>query len=119
MTWNNTKAHATNAIVWMIDASGAGGAGRPASPEVLYAYRAIPVGQNPDGSLGIPLWDTTAYGNTTPGNPGAVKFVVPTVVDGKIFLGAGAQGFEPASASCPVPTTSVQPTACGGLAMYR
>ena len=119
VTWNNTKPHATNAIVWMIDASGAPGAGKPARPEVLYAYRAIPVGQNPDGSLGTPLWDTAVYGNSTPGNPGAVKFVVPTVVDGKIFLGGGAQGFEPASASCPVPTTSVQPTACGGLAMYR
>ena len=119
VTWNNTSAHATNAIVWAIDPVGAPHPGKSVANEVLFAYRAVPSSQNANGALGAALWDTTAYAATNPGNPGAVKFPVPTVVDGKIFLGGGAQNYSPATPTCPVPTATVQPTTCGGFVMYQ
>ena len=119
ITWNNAEAtNITDAIVWALDTGGFGQAGQPATPAVLYAYKAIPTGSGA-GSLGAELWDTSAYNASNPGNPGAVKFVVPTIADGKIFVAGGAQGYEPGSANCPTPSTTVQPTACGALAMYK
>ncbi len=119
ITWNKAQTtNITDAIVWTLDTGGFGQAGQPATAAVLYAYKAIPTGSGA-GSLGAELWDTSAYNATVPGNPGAVKFVSPTVADGKIFVAGGAQGYEPGSANCPTPSTTVQPTACGGLAMYK
>lgn len=120
VSWNNAKgASITDAIVWAMDTSGAPNPGGVAKNEVLYAYRAIPTSRNPSTALGNELWDTSAYSSTNPGNPGSVKFVVPTVADGKIFLGGGAQGYDPGSANCPAPSPTNQPTACGGLAMFE
>jgi hypothetical protein len=119
VTWNKAQAANVNdAIVWALDTSGFGFAGKSATAAVLYAYKAIPTGTGA-GSLGAELWDTSAFNASVPGNPGAVKFVAPTIADGKIFIAGGAQGYQPGAANCPTPSTTVQPTACGALAMYK
>jgi len=115
ITWNQGAEDTADAIVWTQENGGWGHVGSPAGAAVLYAYKAVP----DDGSLGAELWDTSAYDKTTPGSPGAVKFVVPTIVDGKVFLAGGAQGYEPGSSNCPAPSVTAQPTACGGIAMFK
>ena len=120
VTWNSAKgAKITDGIVWALDTAGASTGRKQALNAVVYAYRAIPTSKNPSTALGTELWDSSAYSSTNPGNPGAVKFTVPTIADGQIFLGGGAQGYLPGGTNCPVPTTTVQPTACGGLAMFK
>ncbi len=119
VTWNNAQVtNISNAIVWAIDGGGFGTFTNAAGGAELYAYKAIPSGTGA-GSLGTELWDTTAFNSTVPGNPGAVKFVVPTVADGKIFVAGGGQGYKPDSANCPTPSATVQPTICGALTMYK
>ncbi|HEX8817701.1 MAG TPA: hypothetical protein VF753_19580 [Terriglobales bacterium] len=115
ITWNKATSDRDDAIVWTLETAPIGKINHAATAATLYAYKALPTA----GSLGKELWDTSAYNKTSPGNPGAVKLVVPTVVDGKIFLAGGAQGYEPGSSNCPVPTTTVQPTACGALTMFK
>lgn len=121
VTWNNSAGgKIKDGIVWAVDPPSAGILGKgPAKSQVLYAYRAIPTSRDPGTALGKELWDSSHYSSTNPGSPGSVKFVTPTIVDGKIFMGGGAQGYEPGSDNCPTPSPAVQPTACGGLAMYR
>jgi hypothetical protein len=119
ITWNAAQpANITNAIVWALDASAYGTFTNPAGPAVLYAYKAIPTGTGA-GSLGTELWDTSAYNGTVPGNPGGVKFVAPTIADGKIFVAGGGQGYQPNTSNCPTPSATVQPTACGAITMYK
>jgi outer membrane protein assembly factor BamB len=67
----------TNGIIWAVDASTYGNAGASLGPAVLYAYQA--------GTLGTPLWTSSETGNDTAGN--AVKFAVPTIANGKVYLG--------------------------------
>jgi hypothetical protein len=110
VTWNSSNSSNINdAIAWALNTSGYGKIGQQATAAVLYGYQAVPSG----GSLSK-LWDTSAYNTSAPGNPGAVKFVVPTIVEGKIFLAGGAQGYKPGSGTC-----STIPTACGAVAMYK
>jgi hypothetical protein len=119
ITWNSAESsNVTNAIVWAVDTSAYGVFATAAGPAVLYAYKAIPTGAGAN-SLGAELWDTSAYNSTVPGNPGAVKFGVPTVVDGKIFIAGGGQGYQPNTTNCPTPSATVQPTACGAITMYK
>ncbi len=115
VTWNQSSGNIDDAIVWTLESGLYGKLTRAAGPAKLYAYRAVPTA----GSLGHELWDTSIYNLATPGNPGAVKFVVPTIADGKVFVAGGAQAYEPGSANCPVPSTSIQPTACGGITMFK
>ena len=67
----------TNGIIWAINTSQYG---TPSSqglgPAVLYAYEA--------GTLSM-LWNSSQTGNDTAGN--AVKFTVPTVANGKVYIG--------------------------------
>jgi hypothetical protein len=121
VSWNAaTGGNIKDGILWAIDYAGSGNAGGPAArTEVIYAYRAVPASPVASASLGAELWNSSGYSSTNPGNPGAVKFVTPTIVDGKIFLGGGAQGYQVGSSNCPVPSTTLQPTACGGLAMFQ
>jgi hypothetical protein len=119
ITWNNAESsNITNAIVWALDTSTYGQFTNAAGPAVLYAYKAIPSG-NGAGAMGAELWDTSAFSTTTPGNPGAVKFVVPTIADGKIFVAGGGQGYQPNTPNCPTPSATTQPTMCGALTMYK
>ena len=64
---------------------------KAATPAILYVYSAVPSG----GNIGY-LWDSSKLNNAATAMPGAVKFVMPTVSDGYIFIagGIGITGFR-------------------------
>ena len=68
-------ASATAAIAWALDTN-ANGIRHPAGPAILRAYDAT--------SLGKALWSSSSLSTDTCGN--AVKFVVPTVANGKVYV---------------------------------
>ncbi len=70
----------SNGIVWALNngnfcSTGSAGCG----PTVLHAYNATPT------SLGTDLWNSSLVTADTPGN--AVKYTVPTVANGKVYVG--------------------------------
>lgn len=70
----------SNGIVWAIDASNYGtndGGSLSAGPAVLHAYDA--------SNISTELWNSTQGSGNTAGN--AVKFTVPTVANGKVYMG--------------------------------
>ncbi len=67
----------TNGIIWAVDTSTYGNAGASLGPAVLYAYQA--------GTL-TTLWNSSQTGTDTAGD--AVKFAVPTVANGKVYIGS-------------------------------
>lgn len=112
----------SNGIVWLIDSSQYGSPGPGPAPAVLHAFNATNVSSE--------LYNSTqaGAGRDTAGN--AVKFAVPTVTNGKVYVGAtqevdvygmlsgGAQVaatplISPASESV---TTSVQVTMSDSIA---
>jgi hypothetical protein len=67
-----------NGIVWAVDTSNFGGFGPPSAPAVLHAYDATNAAHE--------LYNTTQVPNRdVMGN--AVKFVVPTIANGKVYVG--------------------------------
>ncbi len=89
----------SNAILWavMTYAQSVGG------NEILLAYDAT--------KLGAALYSTSTSANPTRDNPGlAVKFVVPTIANGKVYVGAGNQvniyGLLATANTTPVPVIS-------------
>jgi hypothetical protein len=64
--------------VWAVDTSNFGGFGPPSAPAVLHAYDATNAAHE--------LYNTTQVPNRdVMGN--AVKFVVPTIANGKVYVG--------------------------------
>jgi hypothetical protein len=115
VTWDGSNFSST-AIVWALDTSRYAmettTTSTTAGPAALYAFQA-----NPSNGVLTYLWQSgSGYSST---NAGAVKFVVPTIVDGYIFMAGGAKQYSPGTSNCPVPTATTQPTACGGLGMYK
>lgn len=73
----------TNGIVWALDthANGTPNPGTASGPAVLHAYDAA--------NLATELWNSTqGTGNAAGAAGNAVKFTVPTVANGKVYVGA-------------------------------
>jgi hypothetical protein len=69
---------ASSGIVWAIDASQYGPPTPSLSPAVLYAYNAA--------NLATEYWDSSMAANNRDQAGGAVKFVPPTVANGKVYV---------------------------------
>lgn len=79
VSWNDTVPQpvVTDAILWLLDTSGAASG----SPDVLLAYPAYP----PSGQQNIqPIFEDAVSG------PPAVKFQVPVVVNGQVYVAGQA-----------------------------
>ncbi len=66
----------TNGIIWVVDTSDYGIPGPGPGPAVLYAYEASNLS---------PLWNSSQTGHDNAGS--AVKFAVPTIANGKVYIG--------------------------------
>ena len=74
-----SAAGASDGIIWAVDSSKSGTNGAASGPAVLYAF-------DPN-NLSNEFWDSSqAAGNRDQG-ANAVKFVVPTVANGKVYVG--------------------------------
>ena len=72
----------TNGIVWAVDSSNYGSDGPPLAPAILHAFDATNVAHE--------LYNTTqAQNRDVMGN--AVKFVVPTIANGKVYVGTDTE----------------------------
>lgn len=69
----------TNGIVWAIDSSQFGGPG----PAVVHAYDAT--------NLANELWNSAVALNNRDTAGNAVKFTVPTIANGKVYIGTSAE----------------------------
>ena len=84
----------TGGILWAIDSS----AWNTGGPAILYAFDAT--------NLNTELYDSTQVGSDNPGP--AVKFTVPTVANGSVYMGTQTQlaafGLLPTARPTPTPT---------------
>jgi len=118
ISWNSS-GKASDGILWVLDTSEYGaylhGQPVPAEASYLTAYSVI---STRDGRVSLSgLW--TSYSKTPdPNAPGAVKFVVPTIANGKAFVAGGQGGatpYAPAESG-----TNCIPGACTGwLTIYQ
>ena len=106
VSWNGGAA--STGLVWALDSNGYGlpNSSTPALPAVLYIYPAVPVhptcGVN--HSQVCELWDSTQLTGNATLMPGAVKFTVPTIVDGYILVAGGVPSYFAQGTACPPPT---------------
>ena len=70
----------SNPIIWAVDSSKSGTNGDATGPAVVYAFDAT--------NLANKLWDSTQAANNRDQAGNAVKFVIPTVANGKVYVGA-------------------------------
>ncbi|HTY93664.1 MAG TPA: Ig domain-containing protein, partial [Steroidobacteraceae bacterium] len=83
-----------NGIVWDIDASMYCTNQSPGcGPAVLHAFDAT--------NVGVELWNSAASGNDSAGN--AVKFTVPTIANGRVYLGTRGNNTGGADSSTSTP----------------
>ncbi len=95
VSWNGTDPN--TGVVWALSTAGAGNIqyanGKAtfvaSKPPVLYAFQAVP---NTQGQLTY-LWDSTLLPNSTTVMPGSVKFVVPTIAGGRIYIAGGVPNY--------------------------
>lgn len=84
----------SNGIVWAIDSSAyCTPQSKACGPAVLYAYDAR--------NLGTELWKSSLLASDRAGN--AVKFTVPTVANGKVYVGTRGNNTGGASGSTSIP----------------
>jgi hypothetical protein len=122
VSWDGT--HPSTALLWAIDSSQYGQyhpltlSAQAAQPANLIVYNPIP------GPAGAPalreLWESSV--GTTNAGPGAVKFTVPTVAGGLVFVAGGTPRYAPGppgatNVNCTAAAlvTTATPTVCGGL----
>jgi Concanavalin A-like lectin/glucanases superfamily/Chitobiase/beta-hexosaminidase C-terminal domain/IPT/TIG domain/Fibronectin type III domain len=74
-----SAAGTANAILWAVDSSKSGTNGAATGPAVLYAFD--------PSNLANELWDSTQAAGNRDQAGNAVKFVVPTVANGKVYVG--------------------------------
>jgi hypothetical protein len=102
VTWNGTAAN--TGVAWALDSNGFGRYTNPgyqaAAQAVLYAYPAVPTNLTCNGGRVCELWDSTMLTNSSTVMPGAVKFTVPTIVDGYMIIAGGAPGYFGTGSSC-------------------
>jgi hypothetical protein len=122
VSWDGTDP--STALLWAIDASGFG-VWRPlsnmaqvAKPAVLFVYNAIPGPAN--APVLTELWKSSTGTSNT--GPGAVKFAVPTVAGGLVFVSGGTPGYGPGvpgatdvNCTAAALANSTTPTICGGM----
>jgi hypothetical protein len=118
LSWDGTNP--STALLWIIDSGGYGKwntSSTAATPAVLFVYNPIPTtGSSPQLTE---LWESSAGGNT---GPGAVKWTVPTIAGGLVFVPGGAPGYAPGPAggtgvNCTAAALAniTTPTICGGM----
>lgn len=87
ISWNANGGLNTDAILWILDTSGHGST----SLAKLYAYQAIP--QSQGGAFKQIFFDTTK-------GPLPTHFMVPTVVNGQVFVGGQKPNQSCQAGSC-------------------
>jgi len=113
VTWDG--GNSGSGITWALDSNAYGSPNPnglfPAGPAVLRAYKAAPDSTHCPAGVCNELWDSTQLTGYTTLMPGAVKFTVPTIVDGYILVGGGSPSyFKLHSPTCPPPPPSGPPT---------
>jgi hypothetical protein len=89
-----SSSRTTNGIVWTLDNANYCTPGSPTcGPTVLHAYDAA--------NLATELWNSTQGGGNAAGN--AVKFTVPTVANGKVYVGTRGNNSGGTTSSSTVP----------------
>ena len=120
VSWDGSNP--STGLVWAINAAGYGfwnatkSTAQAAQPGVLVVYDAVPSATT---NVLKEVWDSsTSAGNA---GPGAVRFTVPTVAGGLVFVAGGAPGYAPGpvggtgvNCTAAALATSTTPT-CGGL----
>jgi len=113
----------SSALLWAINSGSYGlwnaatSASKAAKPAVLIVYNAVPSGNPP---VLQELWESSK--GTANTGPAAVKFTVPTIAGGLVFVAGGTPGYAPGpaggkSVNCTASAlvSSATPTVCGGM----
>ena len=94
-------------IMWIIDSTKYGPPGPPSGPAVLHAFAAT--------NLTDELYDSSQSPSDNPGD--AVKFTIPTVANGKVYMGTQTQlaafGLMPSPTPTPTATATASATPTG------
>lgn len=111
------------ALLWVIYPAGFGqwrplaAEAQAATPAILFVYNALPSGTKP---ILTELWESNI--GTANLGPGAVKFTVPTVAGGLVFVSGGTPGYAPGppgakNVNCTAAAlvNTATPTICGGM----
>jgi Abnormal spindle-like microcephaly-assoc'd, ASPM-SPD-2-Hydin len=122
LSWDGVNPD--TALLWAIDAGGygrwnaSGPGSTAATPAILVVYNPIPTtGTSPELTE---LWESSVGTNNA--GPGAVKWTVPTIAGGLVFVPGGAPGYAPGPAggtgvNCTAAALadSTTPAICGGM----
>ncbi len=126
LSWDGSSPD--TALLWAIDSGGFGlwrsqdQVSEAAKPAILIVYNPLPSGKK--NAILQELWESST--STDDAGPGAVKFTVPTVAGGLVFVPGGTPGYAPGlpggkNVNCTAAAlaNSTTPTTCGGmLAVY-